>query len=67
MVRSLECVAEMDEVGVQDHLVKVKSSVDYNSCKADWCIACDVSCLAFRVLAIAGASDKFVEFHATVA
>ena len=57
----------MDEVGVQDHLVKVKSSVDYNPCKADWRIACDVSCLAFRVLAVFGASDKVVEFLAAVA
>ena len=57
----------MDEVGVQDHLVKVKSSVDYNPGKADWSVACYVSCLAFRVLAVFGASDKVVELLAAVA
>ena len=66
-VRPLEGVAEVDEVGVQDHLVKVKSSVDYNPGKADWSVACYVSCLAFRVLAVFGASDKVVELLAAVA
>ena len=57
----------MNEVGVQDHLVKVKSSVDYNPGKADWSIACDVCCLPFCVLAVCGASDKVVELLAAVA
>ena len=57
----------MDEVGVQDHLVKVKSSVNNNPGKADWSIACDVCCLAFRVLAVFGASYKVVELLAAVA
>lgn len=57
----------MNEVGVQDHLVKVKSSVEHNSGKADWSVACDVCCLAFYVLAVLGASDKVVEFIAAVA
>ena len=50
-----------------DHLVKVKSSVDYNPGKPDWSIACDVCRLAFRVLAVFGASDKVVELLAAVA
>ena len=57
----------MDEVWVKDHLVKVKSSVKHNPGKADWSVACYVSCLAFRVLAVFGASDKVVELLAAVA
>ena len=66
-VRPLEGVAEVDEVWVQDHLVKVKSFANHNPGKADWSVACDVCCLAFCVLAVFGASDKVVEFLATVA
>ena len=57
----------MDEVWVKDHLVKVKSSVKHNPGKADWSVACYVSCLAFRVLAVFGASDKVVELLAAIA
>lgn len=57
----------MDEVWVQDHLVKVKSSVEHNSGKADWSVACYVGRLAFRVLAVFGASDKVVELLAAIA
>ena len=56
----------MDEVGVQDHLVKVKSSVNNNPGKVDWSVACYVGRLAFRVLAVFGASDKVVELLAAV-
>ena len=57
-VRPLEGVAEVDEVWVQDYLVKVKSSVNHNPGKAYWSIACDVCCLVFYVLAVCGASNK---------
>ena len=57
----------MDEVWVKDHLVKVKSSVKHNPSKADWSVACYVGRLAFRVLAVFGASDKIVELLAAVA